>query len=251
MEFYSEFSKNYDKIFPLNSKKLELIDNTFKNLNKKREKIKLLDVGCGTGSYALALAEKGYQLKAIDLDPEMISLAESKLEEKEPKPDFYRMRMLNLKDKFKADSFDGIYIIGNVLVHLSKKEIEQFLKIAAELIKEKGKIFIQIVNYYRILELNLDGLATIYSKDNSIRFERNYEYDEKRNIIYFKTKLIDHFEDQILTENKIELYPLCKKELETDLKEAGFKVEKIYGSSGGDQYRELSSVPLIITAQKK
>lgn len=251
MEFYSEFSKNYDKIFPLNSKKLELIDNTFKNLNKKREKIKLLDVGCGTGSYALALAEKGYQLKAIDLDPEMISLAESKLEEKEPKPDFYRMRMLNLKDKFKSDSFDGIYIIGNVLVHLSKKEIEQFLKIAAELIKEKGKIFIQIVNYYRILELNLDGLSTIYSKDNSIRFERNYEYDETQNIIYFKTKLIDHFEDQILTENKIELYPLCKKELETDLKEAGFKVEKIYGSSGGDQYRELSSVPLIITAQKK
>ena len=251
MEFYSEFSKNYDKIFPLNGQKLELIDNTFKDLNKKRGETKLLDVGCGTGSYALALAKKGYQLQAIDLDAEMISIAESKMKKARVEVDFYRLGMLNLKEKFKKASFDGIFIIGNVLVHLKKEEIKEFLSLAAELLKEDGKIFIQIVNYYRILELNLDGLPTIYSKDDSVRFERNYEYDETENIIYFKTKLIDHFDDQILSKNEIELYPLCKSELEADLKGAGFKVEKIYGSPVGDQYRELSSVPLIITAQKK
>ncbi len=251
MEFYSEFSKNYDKIFPLNTQKLELIDNTFKDLNERREEIELLDIGCGTGSYALALAKKGYQVQAIDLDAEMISIAESKMQAARVEVDFYRLGMLNLKEKFKKASFDGIFIIGNVLVHLKKEEIKEFLSLAAELLKENGKIFIQIVNYYRILELNLDGLPTIYSKDDSVRFERNYNYDEKENIIYFKTKLIDHFDDQILTVNEIELYPLCKSELEADLKAAGFKVEKIYGSPGGDQYRELSSVPLIITAQIK
>lgn len=251
MEFYSEFSKNYDKIFPLNSKKLKLIDNTFKNLKEKREDIKLLDVGCGTGSYALALAKKSYQIKAIDLDAEMISIAESKMKEDRVEVDFYRLGMLNLKEKFKADSFDGIYIIGNVLVHLKKEEIKEFLALAAELLHENGKIFIQIVNYHRILELNLDGIPTIYSRDDSVRFERNYDYNEKENIIYFKTKLIDHFDDQILSENEIKLYPLCKSELEADLKAAGFKVEKRYGSPGGDQYRELSSIPLIITALKK
>lgn len=251
MEFYSEFSKNYDKIFPLNPKKLELIDSTFKKLKDKREEIKLLDVGCGTGSYALALAEKGYQIQAIDLDAEMISIAESKMQEARVEVVFYRLGMLNLKKKFKSASFDGIYIIGNVLVHLKKKEIKEFLDLAAELLKEKGKIFIQIVNYHRILELNLDGLPTIYSKDDSVRFERNYDYSEKENIIYFNTKLIDHFDDKILSENEIELYPLCKNELEADLKAAGFKVKNAYGSPGGDQYRELSSIPLIITAQKK
>ncbi|PUU88171.1 class I SAM-dependent methyltransferase [Halanaerobium sp.] len=251
MEFYSEFSKNYDKIFPLNSKKLELIDNTFKDLKEKREDIRLLDVGCGTGSYALALAEKGYQVQAVDLDAEMISIAESKMKKARIKVDFYRLGMLNLSRKFKSASFDGIYVIGNVLVHLKKEEIKEFLALAAGLLKENGKIFIQIVNYQRILELNLDGLPTIYSKDDSVRFERNYEYDKTENIIYFKTKLIDHFNDQILSENKIELYPLCKSELEADLQAAGFKVENIWGSPGGDQYRELSSIPLIITTQKK
>jgi len=250
MEFYSEFSKNYDKIFPLNEKKLELIDNTFKNLKETRNNIKLLDVGCGTGTYSIALAEKGYQLKAVDIDAEMISIAESKKEEARVDVDFYRLGMLNLREKFKDSSFDGIYIIGNVLVHLQKEEIKEFLELAAQLLRTGGKIFIQIVNYYRILELNLNGLPTIYSQDDSVRFERDYKFMEEKNIIYFITRLVDHFEDKILSENKIELYPLCKDELEKDLKEAGFEMENIYGSSGGDQYRELSSVPLIITAHK-
>ena len=250
MEFYSEFSKNYDKIFPLNSQKLELIDNTFKDLNKKREKTKLLDVGCGTGSYALELAKKGYQIQAIDLEAEMISIAESKMKKARVEVDFYRLGMLNLKEKFNSASFDGIYIIGNVLVHLTKKEIKEFLELAAELLKENGKIFIQIVNYYRILELNLEGLPTIYSQDDSVRFERDYEYDTQKNIMHFKTRLIDHFDDQILSKNDIELYPLCKSELEDYLNKAGFKVDAVYGSPQGDQYRELNSIPLILSAQK-
>lgn len=251
MEFYSEFSKNYDKIFPLNDKKLELIDNTFKVLKEKREDIKLLDVGCGTGSYSIALAEKGYQLKAIDIDAEMISMAESKMKEARVDVDFYRLGMLHLKEKFKRASFDGIYIIGNVLVHLKKEEIKEFLKMTAELLRAGGKIFIQIVNYYRILELNLDGLPTIYSQDDSVRFERDYEYEEEANTIYFISRLVDHFNDRILSENKIDLYPLCKSELESNLNEVGFKIDAVYGNPKGDQYRELNSIPLIITAEKK
>ena len=251
MKFYSEFSKKYDKIFPLNLKKLEMIDKTFRDLQKDRAEIRLLDVGCGTGSYALGLAEKGYQVKAIDLDAEMISIAESKMHEARVEVDFYRLGMLNLKKKFKSASFDGIYIIGNVLVHLKKEEIKEFLELAAELLRSGGKIFIQIVNYYRILELNLDGLPTIYSQDDSVRFERDYEYNESDNMIYFKTRLIDHFEDEILSENKIGLYPFCKSELEKYLAEAGFEIENIYGSPNGDRYRELNSIPLIMTAEKQ
>lgn len=253
MSFYSEFSKNYDKIFPLNQNKLELLDKNFKDLKANRKEIKLLDVGCGTGSYALALAEMGYKLKGVDIDTEMISLAESKLKNKsdELQIDFYRLGMLHLKEKFEYSSFDGIYIIGNVLVHLDRNEIKEFLKTAAQLLKNNGKIFIQIVNYYRILELNLDSLPTLYSEDDSVRFERNYEYDEQRNIIKFKTKLIDHFEDEILSQNQIVLYPLFRSELEENLKAAGFEIKNTYGAPNGEQYRELQSIPLIITAQKE
>lgn len=248
--FYSEFSQNYDKIFPFKKQKLKLLDQSFKGLAAGREEIRLLDVGCGTGSYAVALAEMGYQLSAVDLDPEMVSLAEAKRKKSAAEPEFYRLGMLNLKEKFRKSSFDGIYLIGNVLVHLRPEEIKKFLKIAAELLKAGGKIFIQIVNYKRILELDLDGLPTIYSQDETVRFERDYQYLPEADIIYFKTRLIDHFEDQILAENKIELYPLCRSELEKYLVEAGFEVENIYGSFKADPFRELKSMPLILTAAK-
>jgi len=246
MEFYSEFSKNYDKIFPLNQKKFDLLDRYFKNFKEKRSDLKLLDVGCGTGNYAIALAKKGYNIKAVDIDKEMVSLAETKIKEEKVNIDIFRMGMMNIKEKFKKNSFDGIYIIGNVLVHLKRDEIKGFLNLTAELLKDNGKIFIQIVNYNRILNLNLGGLPTIYSEDESVRFERNYEYDQKENIIYFKTKLINNSNNEILTQNKIKLYPLVKSELENFLESSGFKIENIYGNPE-EEYQKLSSIPLILT----
>lgn len=253
MPFYSEFSKNYDKIFPLNSKKLSLLDNMFKDLATTRNSIHLLDIGCGTGNYALALAKLGYQLEAVDLDSEMIALAKAKAateDSKDLKLKFHNLNMLALAKEFKPGSFQGAYIIGNVLVHLTESEIKQFLKITAGLLVKDAKLFIQIVNYDRILDLNLAGLPTIYSNDNSLYFTRNYEYQKEENTIFFETKLIDNLTDNLLFQNKVALYPLRQQELMANLKEAGFKVLASYGSSKGTSYKKLSSVPLIISAQK-
>ncbi|ADQ14525.1 class I SAM-dependent methyltransferase [Halanaerobium hydrogeniformans] len=255
MEFYSGFSKNYDKIFPLKENKLKLLDQTFSYLKNDKKQTKLLDVGCGTGSYAVALAGKGYQVIGIDLDSEMIALAKNKQAglsqtEAEDRLDFFVLGMLELKDKFSQDTFDGIYIIGNVLVHLNKSEIKEFIHILRKLIKKEGKIVIQIVNYQRILDLELKGLPTIYSKDEKLRFERDYEYDPADNNIYFKTTLVEQEDNNILAKNKIKLYPLTKDELIDLLEAAAFEIENIYGSATGDSYQELESLPLILTAVK-
>jgi 2-polyprenyl-3-methyl-5-hydroxy-6-metoxy-1,4-benzoquinol methylase len=44
----------------------------------KPNKAAILDVGCGTGSLSIVLANLGYEVTGIDLSPEMISLAEAK-----------------------------------------------------------------------------------------------------------------------------------------------------------------------------
>ena len=252
MEFYSSFSENYDKIFPLKQKKIELLNNTFSDLDNEQS---ILDVGCGTGSYALELAKKGYRVTGIDLDPEMIELAKQKKAalndtESQQRLDFFKLGMLELNEEFNESSFSGIYIIGNVLVHLNKAGIKEFIQILKGLLKKEGKILIQIINYQRILDLGLKGLATLYSKDGKIRFERDYEYDEHNNKIYFKTTLVEQKNNKILAKNKIELYPLTKDELIDILETAAFNIETIYGNAAGEPFKKLESTPLILTASK-
>src|SRR5215208_3144651 len=40
--------------------------------------VTILDIGCGTGSLSIALAELGHKVTGIDLSPSMISLAQPK-----------------------------------------------------------------------------------------------------------------------------------------------------------------------------
>ncbi len=38
----------------------------------------LLDIGCGTGTFALDLADRGYEVTAVDLSPQMVAMAAQK-----------------------------------------------------------------------------------------------------------------------------------------------------------------------------
>lgn len=51
------------------------------------KKARILDLGCGTGTLAFALAEKGHSVKGVDLSKEMIHRAESKKQD-DDNPEF-------------------------------------------------------------------------------------------------------------------------------------------------------------------
>jgi 2-polyprenyl-3-methyl-5-hydroxy-6-metoxy-1,4-benzoquinol methylase len=57
---------------------------------------KLLDAGCGTGQYALAFAERGFRVTAIDLAPDMVARARAHSAER------------NLHLTFRVESVDAI-----------------------------------------------------------------------------------------------------------------------------------------------
>ena len=51
----------------------------------------VLDIGCGTGSLSVVLAELGHTVTGIDLSPAMISLARTKAEAREVRVEFQVM----------------------------------------------------------------------------------------------------------------------------------------------------------------
>lgn len=67
---------------------------------------KILDIGCGTGSLSLVLAEQGYKVHGIDLSPKMVALARAKADKAGLAINFEVMDAA--EPKFPGQSFTGI-----------------------------------------------------------------------------------------------------------------------------------------------
>lgn len=223
---YSSIAENYDYIFPLNPlQKLFLTNRIPSDKNSS-----VLDLGCGTGSLAIALAEEGYKVVGIDNDPMMIDVAQSKFKGKNPV--FLVEDMNKLQRSFKAESFDAVFSFGNSLVHLGEPDaIENLFQTVKTLLKPGGKFFGQIINYRRIFDKMVTGLPTI---DNEhISFERGYQFTGPGEPLYFKTRLLTKKDGKIL-ENLETLYPLLPEEALFFLENAGFYDVDLYGAFNGD-----------------
>ncbi len=241
MTFYNEISKYYKYIFPTNPTTLDFLGKHF----AKGEKI--LDMACGSGEYTIGLSKLNYDVTGIDLEEEMISKAQEKAKENGLALEFKLGDMLNTDAIFEANTFGGIFCIGNSLVHLiNSDEIKLALKNMYKLLKVDGVLVLQIINYDRILKFNVDFLPTIKNEETQIEFVRNYIKEDKK--ILFNTIL--KTPDGNSFENTVKLLPLTSVELVHILENVGFSDIKLYGGFNGSKYSTDESMPLIVTCKK-
>jgi len=241
MVFYESIADYYDDIFPLNPAQVNFILESLDSGD-----MKILDVGCGTGSLSIALSYHFKEVYGIDPDEEMLKLAVEKAGSKTPNLSFYPYGMLDLKRLYKAASFDAVLCIGNTLVHLSSaEEIQDFLKQANTVIKPGGKLLIQIINYDRIFSEAIYSLPTI--ENERIKFIRNYHYPDTKEFIDFETILSIKSSGKEIR-NSIKLFPVRKRVLEELLVRSGFPDIAFFGNFKRDALQE-ESTPLVIEAR--
>lgn len=242
MNFYTSIADTYEAIFPLNPEQVNFITAATQasgNLN-------LLDVGCGTGKLAQALAHQGHRVIGIDLNENMVNRAVT--ENKHDAVSYFVLNMLELDARFQSQSFDAVICFGNTLVHLPNlASVEKFIESAYKVLKPGGRLLIQIINYDRILNQLIEGLPTI---DNAeIEFVRKYEYLEKQYRIDFRTQLTIKASGQIIENSQI-LLPIKKDELIGIIKKSGFVNITCFGGFNLQVWDE-SAQPLIVEATKK
>ncbi|MBU3550158.1 magnesium protoporphyrin IX methyltransferase [Polynucleobacter sp. MWH-Berg-3C6] len=106
-----------------------IISRLPENLTGKR----VLDAGCGTGAVALELANKGALVTAVDLSPNLIELAKSRIPESDRQNiQFYAGDML---DEAYGD-FD--YVIGmDSMIHYCAKDMQVVLEKLSSRVSEK------------------------------------------------------------------------------------------------------------------
>lgn len=232
MSLYQTFVDYYDNIFPIKEPTLRFLE---KNLGSSNH---ILDIGCATGSYAIALSEN-VKVDAFDLSEAMILKAKEK--DIKNKVNFSVKNMLKLNDIAK---YDGIYTIGNTLVHLTElSKIETFIDRVYAALNKRGTFILQIVNYDRIIKNNIDHLPNI--DQDHVSFKR----------VYIKNPPLITFSTTLSTENETfhdntPIYPLTLEEILIILTNQGFKDIEIFGDYMEEPFQIDTSFHLIITSKK-
>lgn len=237
MGFYESIVEHYDAIFPTRPNKIAFVDQ----LAASNGAQSLLDIGCATGSFAAAMAERLGRVEAFDLDASMINIAKSR--HGDANPSFQVGNMLKVDELYPGQTFDIITCFGNTLVHIKPHEVQDVLEKVRSMLSNIGIFVLQILNYDHILNNDITELPLI---DNPmVRFARHYTLG--KDSILFHTQLLVKV-TQETHKSTIALYPILLSELLAGLDAAGFGQVTCYQSYKGDK-EDGKHLPRIVVAK--
>lgn len=215
-----KFAKDYDKFV----KRSSLLPAGLPELIASVNPSSILEFGCGTGSVALGLALKGYEVVGVDISSHMLREARRKTRGSEVRPDFIRadITRVNLKKEF-----DLLLCLGNTVPLIYRlPDARKLFRNFARHLKPGGYLVIQQLNYDRILRekprtFAIDRIA------NQLRIK---QYNYIRNLVNFTVTIVDHGSvPPKIERSRSRLRPWKKAELAAELKNAGFRRISAYG----------------------
>jgi ubiquinone/menaquinone biosynthesis C-methylase UbiE len=142
LKYLTEYYSNYDEDGRLASKhgQVEFL-TTMKYINKFLEKgMRVLEVGAGTGRYSLALAEKGFQVDAIELVQHNIDILKGKIKENY-NIDVKQGNAMDLSC-YRDETFDITLVLGPLYHLFNYDDKKQAISEAIRVTKKGGTIFV-------------------------------------------------------------------------------------------------------------
>lgn len=180
MSIYERFAYFYAKgPYPQYSERMaELLPAVLERFGTKPQTI--LDLACGEGTFAVAMAKKGFRVTGVDLSPQMLQFARERAEQENVHVEFLLqdMRSLSFEDRFDLATcwFDSL----NYLL-----ELEDLAKTFAgvHLALKKAGLFIFDMNTIYGLAVSWPRYPCYVQQDTPELFEIHHpSYDFNKNI---------------------------------------------------------------------
>lgn len=241
---YQKFAKYYDQIYdPFYDykKECENIEELFKEFSKTPLK-DILDIGCGTGSHAIELTKRGYNVTGIDFSKVMIEQGRKKAHNQKVEIDFQVMDMRSMKFSSKFDATICLFGVFGYLVE--DEDRNMFFDCLRAALKEDSLF---IFEYWNIDEAKQGFRNWVKCKDNSkgttlirlaeSRFNPKTRIATIRMEFFFfdKSRVLDSFVEI----HKLRCYSIS--EIKDILSNKGFNLIKTYSKDIKTQKLERSS----------
>lgn len=234
--FQGEIVKYYNTFF-LDEKRLKSEISHIQGLIEKyavlEGKPAILDIGCGTGAHDIKLAQRGFQVKGVDISEDMIVFARNSatIENVE-------FECGNIQQRSFGEAYNVCISLSHVIGYqLENSEVEKMLSNIYESL-QIGGIF--IFNFYNVAGVLENGLRAqkkeVMLEDGRILRFSNAEMDFAQSVLnldyyYFIDEGDKHFEVEISEKMRY----FSKKEISYFLEKAGFQILKMYNYMGYNQ----------------
>src|SRR3989338_1650555 len=249
-KFHDWLSNRYDVIVDW-KERLDKDIPDLVNLFKKENSRTILDIGCGTGMHAIALAKEGYSVVGIDRSNRMIDEASARIKNLSSEVR-QRIRLIhteykNLNQVLLGEVFDAGIFMGGALAHIS--DPLQTLKEVNKVMSKKAVYVCQVPNYEKVINLN-KRLFSFSIKKSSNSEERELAvlrfYDPKEK--GFLTQNLSIFakgENKWVFRgmNSMAVVDLDKQSITSLFKKIGFPKMSYYGGERGFYYDYLFRKP--------
>lgn len=141
----------------------------------------IIDLACGTGSMSKCFADKGYKVIGVDMSPQMLSVADSKLSSVKAQ---YSLINAKMQDYVASEKADAVVCLLDSINHLTDPmDVEQTFKNVFDSLKNNG-LFIFDVN-------------TVYKHQN-VLFNNTFVFDEDEYYLVWDNEQVSDREVRIL-----------------------------------------------------
>lgn len=157
------FAENYDLMVGADYDKIiDFIDNSIKKY--KSDSTLVCDLGCGTGTVALALSKRGYDMIAIDGSEDMLGVAREKAtSESDDKVLFLCQDIVNFE---LYGTVDVIYSTLDTVNYITdKRDLNTFFKWVRNYLNFNGLFIFDINSEYKFNNI-LNDNTVVYEFDN-------------------------------------------------------------------------------------
>ena len=245
-KFYDQLAASYDDMTNF-EKRLPAVGKLVKSWVDEYQLKSVLDAGCGSGLYAIALAGAGAKTSGSDLSVEMLAKAEKNAGKHGVSVNWLETDFAGLKSKM-SDKVDGVVCSGNTLPHLpTTSGLEAAFSDFHNLLTPGGILIVEILNYERILA-GKNRIVKIGRADQ-LQFIRFYDFLPDG--IHFNTLLINWENEspvhRLLT---TQLQPFLRDDLQAAAGKAGFNKIEFFGSLKREKWDAKTSGNLVLFARK-